>query len=310
MINRREFLKLAACLSASIPVAGFPSAVTAALKSIDPDKIPKLIYLQAQSCTGCSVSLLQADAPNAVDMITRYSKLVFHQDLSATSGKQALELLNSYIEGRSGDYFLAVEGAIPFDMPEACVLGERPFADVLKIAAKTMSGAVAVGTCSSYGGIPAAEGNSTGAVSLPEFYKRIGISPLLISIPGCPVHPDWVWKSIVHLVQVGVPELIKGKPAAFFRRRVHELCPRYHDFQQEIFAEKLGDPGCLFKLGCLGPDTFSDCPTRRWNSGQTWCVEANAPCIGCASEMFAARKAFPFYRCFEQTINSSPGERS
>ena len=310
MMNRREFLKMAACLSAAVPMAGLPSAVKAAIKSIDPDQVPKLLYLQAQSCTGCSVSLLQADTPGPVDMITRYSQLVYHPDLSATSGKQALDLLESYITGKSGDYFLAVEGAVPFDMPEACVIGDRPLSDYLKTAAGTMSGAVAVGTCSSYGGIPAAEGNPTGAVSLPEFYKRIGKAPLLISIPGCPVHPDWVWKSIIHLVHMGLPELTEGKPAAFFQRRVHELCPRYHDFQQEIFAEELGDPGCLFKLGCLGPDTFSDCPTRRWNSGQTWCIEANAPCIGCASPGFAAKKSFPFYRNFEKTIERNSGGRS
>lgn len=310
MINRRDFLKMAACLSASLPLTGFPSAVRAALKTVAPDKVPKLIYLQGQACTGCSVSLLQADAPGPVEMITRHSQLVFHSDLSATSGKQALDLLKSYIEGRSGEYFLALEGAVPYDMPEACIIGDTPLADFLNKAAKTMSGAVAVGTCSSYGGIPAAEGNLTGAISLPEFFRRTGKEPLLISIPGCPTHPDWVWKTIIHLVKVGVPDLTEGKPSAFFNRRVHELCPRYHDFQQEIFAKELGDPGCLFKLGCLGPDTFSDCPTRRWNSGQTWCIEANAPCIGCASPMFAARKNFPFYRNFETALDTDQGERS
>ncbi|WP_286820263.1 hydrogenase small subunit [Desulfobacter sp. UBA2225] len=310
MINRRDFLKLAACLGASLPIAGFPSAVKAALKTIDPKSVPKLIYLQAQSCTGCSVSLLQAEAPGAVSMITQYSKLVYHQDLSAASGKQVLDLMNAYISGNAGDYFLAVEGSIPLGMPDACVIGGKPIADYLSAAARTMSGAVAIGTCSSYGGIPAAEGNLTGAVSLNDFYKTINKKPLLISIPGCPVHPDWVWKTIVHLVKIGLPELTDTRPAAFFSRKVHELCPRYHDFQQEIFAEKLGDQGCLFKIGCLGPNTFADCPTRWWNSGQTWCIDANAPCIGCSSPMFAKKKDFPFYRNAEIVIPGTPGEKS
>jgi len=308
MINRREFLKLAACLSASFGLSNFPTIVNAALKKIDPKTIPRLIYLQGQSCTGCSISLLQAESPNAVSMITQYSKLSFHADLSATSGKQALNLIEEYISGRAGEYFLAVEGAIPWGMPEACVIGNKPFGDYLTAAARTMSGAIAIGTCASHGGIPAAEGNLTDAVSLKEFYKRKKIDPLLIDIPGCPVHPDWVWKTIIHLVQVGLPELTNGQPKSFFNRKVHELCPRYHDFQQEIFAEKLGDKGCLFKLGCLGPDTYADCPTRWWNGGQTWCIGANAPCIGCASPQFAAKKIFPFYRAFEQAASGSSEE--
>lgn len=300
MIDRREFLKMAACLSASFGISNFPGIVNAALKKIDPATAPRLIYLQGQSCTGCSISLLQAESPNAVSMVTQYSKLSFHADLSASSGKQALDLIEDYISGNAGEYFLAVEGAIPWAMPEACVIGDKPFADYLTAAAKTMNGVVAVGTCAVHGGVPAAEGNLTDAVSLKEFYKRKGINPLLIDIPGCPVHPDWVWKTIVHLAQVGLPELINGRPKLFFQRKVHELCPRYHDFQQEIFAEKLGDKGCLFKLGCLGPDTYADCPTRWWNGGQTWCIDANAPCIGCASPQFASKKKFPFYRSFEQ----------
>ncbi|MCP3944499.1 MAG: hydrogenase small subunit [Desulfobacteraceae bacterium] len=302
MIDRREFLKMAACLSVSFGISNFPTVISAALKKIDYKTVPRLIYLQGQSCTGCSISLLQAESPNAVSMITRYSKLSFHADLSATSGKQALNLIEEYIAGRAGEYFLAFEGAIPWGMPEACVIGKRPLDHYLTAAAKTMSGAVAIGTCATYGGIPAAEGNLTDAVSLKEFYKRKKLNPLLIDIPGCSVHPDWVWKTIIHLVQVGLPELINGRPKSFFHRKVHEICPRYHDFQQEIFAQSLGQKGCLFKLGCLGPDTHADCPTRWWNGGQTWCIGANAPCIGCASPMFASKKNFPFYRSFEKAV--------
>jgi len=194
-------------------------------------------------------------------------------------------------------------------MPEACVIGDKTLAEHLLSAARTMSGAIAVGTCASHGGIPAAEGNLTGAVSLKEFYQKNQLQPLIINIPGCSVHPDWVWKTIIYLVRAGLPELINGgEPKMFFERKVHDNCPRYHDFQQENFALKLGDKGCLFKLGCLGPDTYADCPSRWWNGGQTWCVGVNAPCIGCASPMFAAKKDFPFYRHFSQSVNQG-GEK-
>ena len=299
MMHRRDFLKLAATLSTAFGITALPEPVLAALKKIDPATVPKLVYLQGLSCTGCSISLLQAETPSPLALITDYSQLAFHADLSAASGKKALDIIERYISGQAGEYFLAVEGAIPEKMPEACIIGHKPFAHYLERAAKTMKGAVAVGTCACNGGIPAAEGNVTGAVGLREFYEKRNIKSLVVNIPGCSVHPDWVWHTIIHLVKVGVPELVQGSPKIFFGRKVHELCPRYHDFQQEIFARKLGESGCLFRLGCLGPDTYADCPTRWWNGGQTWCVDANAPCIGCASPNFARRKNIPMYRLGE-----------
>ena len=296
-IKRRQFLKLAASMGAAFGLSGFPGFVSAALKSIDRDKIPKLIYLQGLSCSGCSVSLLQAQSPQPLDMITSYSQLVFHGDLSAASGRRALEVIDEFVDGRAGEYFLAVEGAIPEGMPEACTLGEHSFAAYLEKAARTMAGVVAIGSCATFGGIPAAEGNLTGAIGLPDFYRKRSLKPLLLTIPGCSVHPDWVWHTISHIVKVGIPKLNQyGSPELFFGSKVHNNCPRYHYFQEEIMAEHLGDEGCLFKVGCLGPDTLADCPTRWWNGGQTWCIDANAPCIGCTAPIFARSKDFPFYR--------------
>ena len=302
-MDRRNFLKLAASLSMALGLENFPAPVGAALKKITPASIPKLVYLQGLSCTGCSISLLQASSPSPLYLVTDYSQLAFHADLSAISGRKAVELIEKYVTGEAGDYFLAVEGAVPVQMPEACMIGDKPFAWYLKQAAQTMSGAVAVGSCACDGGIPGSEGNLTGAVGLEEFYTGRDINnKTIIKIRGCSVHPDWVWHTIIHLVKVGMPELKNGAPKIFFDRKVHETCPRYHDFQEEIFAENFGDDGCLFRLGCLGPDTDADCPSRWWNSGQTWCIDTNAPCIGCASPNFARKKDFPFYRLGEKYI--------
>lgn len=296
-MNRRQFIKMAASLGAAFGINGLPGNIVAALKKIDPATIPKIIYLQGLSCTGCSISLLQATSPSPLTLITDYSQLTFHADLSATSGRQALELIDDFIDGKAGEYFLALEGAVPEKMPEACKIGHNYFGDYIKKGAKTAAGIITVGSCASFGGIPAAEGNPTGAVSIPTYLKNNGLSPFLVTIPGCSIHPDWLWHTITSLVRVGIPELNKHQsPKLFFGTNLHESCPRYHYFQQEIFAQKLGEKGCLFKLGCLGPETFADCPTRWWNGGQTWCVDANAPCIGCASPIFALKRDFPFYR--------------
>lgn len=297
MLNRRDFLKVAAALSASFGIGELPEAVATALKSIGQADVPRIIYLQGLSCTGCSISLLQAESPSPLALVTDFSQLAFHADLSAASGSQALELIDRFVAGGAGEYILAVEGAVPAQMPEACMIGPKTFAEYLIAAAGTMTAAIAIGACACDGGIPGAEGNLTGAIGVQEFFSSHNIDKPVINIRGCSVHPDWVWHTIVHLVKAGMPELNEGGvPARHFAKKVHESCPRYHDFQEEIFAQKLGDSGCLFKLGCLGPQTMADCSTRWWNGGTTWCVDVNAPCIGCASPIFARHKHLPFYR--------------
>jgi len=104
MLSRRGFLKMAAALSAAFGIQGLPQPVAAALQKIDPTKIPKIVYLQGLSCTGCSISLLQGQSPSPVTHITEYSQLAFHADLSAASGALALEIIDSFIAGRAGDY--------------------------------------------------------------------------------------------------------------------------------------------------------------------------------------------------------------
>jgi len=299
MITRREFLKMAAALAAAYGIQGLPAPVAAALNTLGPEGVPRLIHLQGLACSGCSISLLQADSPSILPLITDYSQLGFHSDLSAVSGKKALDLIDAFLSGKAGEYYLTFEGAIPEAMPEACVIGDNHLTDYLLKAAETMNGALAVGACACDGGIPGAEGNPTGAIGLKQFFRSRGIDKLVVDIRGCSVHPDWVWHTVIRLVKAGLPKLVNDSPALFFSRKVHEQCPRYHDFQEEIFAKHLSDKGCLFKLGCLGPDTPADCPTRWWNAGRTWCVNNNAPCVGCASPNFARAKSIPFYRISE-----------
>jgi len=77
------------------------------------------------------------------------------------------------------------------------------------------------------------------------------------------------------------------RPKAYFGKLIHENCPRRAYFDEQKFAKKFGDEGCLYELGCRGPITYADCPTRRWNSGANWVIGAGAPCNGCTGPEFA-----------------------
>jgi hydrogenase small subunit len=185
---------------------------------------------------------------------------------------------------------------MPAGMPEACMLGEEPVTEQVLRAAKNARAVVSVGSCATFGGIPAAENNPTGAMGVLPFLAHEHITTPVINVPGCPAHPDWTVGTLVHVLKFGLPELdYARRPTMFYRRIIHDQCPRFSDYERERFAKTFSDDGCLFKLGCLGPDSHADCTLRLWNGRTNYCIKAHAPCIGCTSEGFASRTSFPFY---------------
>lgn len=294
-LNRRQFLKMGASLAAAMALG--PAAIPRiadALAELSSGQVP-VLWLQGQSCSGCSVSLLNSENPSPASVITQYISLRFHSTLSVATGHTAMDVVEKTIE--EGGYYLAVEGSLPQGMPEACVMGGQPVGDLVVKAAAKAKAIICVGACAAYGGIPAAENNPTGSVSVPDFLKGKGGSVPLIRLPGCPCHPDWIVGTLVHTIKFGLPKLDPdGRPEMFFGRLLHDQCPRFADYERENFAQTFSEDGCLFKLGCLGPLTKADCTTRFWNRGVNTCIVAGAPCIGCASEIFAKSAAMPFYR--------------
>ncbi|WP_419194850.1 hydrogenase small subunit [Novipirellula herctigrandis] len=294
-ISRRDFTKLATALAGSLGLGAAAAPRTAtALEKLAAGK-PNVLWLQALSCSGCTVSALNSYQPDAIDLITEYMSLLFHSTISSATGSLASSVISETID--QGDFLLVVEGSIPLGMPEACMSGGRPISELIAKAAGRAKAVVAVGTCSSFGGIPAAENNPTGAVSVRDFLDSESIGKPLINLPGCPCHPDWLVGTLVHVTEFGMPSLDDDlRPTMFYSKVVHDQCPRFADYERGNFAESFSDSGCLFKLGCVGARTFSDCIHRRWNGGVNSCIDSGAPCIGCAGKDFAKKADFPLYR--------------
>lgn len=291
-ISRRSFLKNSARLSVLLGLgASAIPRVAEALEELSQGLAP-VLWLQGQCCSGCSVSLLDSEAITPYKLLTRYISLGFHQTLSAATGNQAVEAVNKIVS--QGGYILIVEGSVPDKMPLACMFGEEPFAEQLARAARNAKVVLTVGSCSSYGGVPAAENNPTGAIAVPAFLKNRQITTPIIRVPGCPIHPDWLVGTVVHALKFGVPPMDGlGRPLAYFSKSMHEQCPRFNHYELQNFAKTFGEEGCLFKLGCAGPITYTDCNIRSWNGGVNSCIRAGAPCIGCGGESFCAKASYP-----------------
>ncbi len=297
--TRREFLELSAKMTALLGLSSSAlPQVAEALEMLSAEN-PPVLWLQGQSCSGCSVSFLNSENPGPAKILTSYISLLFHSTLSTATGEVGMEIVHRSID--EGEFFLVVEGSMPDQMPEACIMGHEPVTEMVARAAGKAKAIIAIGACASFGGIPAAENNPTGALSVPDFLAKKGISTPVIRLPGCPAHPDWLVGTLVHVIRFGMPSLDDlGRPKMFYSKLIHDQCPRFADYERENFASHFSDDGCLFKLGCLGTITHADCTLRYWNSQTNSCILAGAPCIGCASENFAKKASFPFYRKNEQ----------
>lgn len=255
-----------------------------------------VVWFQAAGCTGCSISLLNADYPSIKNLLLdevvpgKALALRFHLTLMGPTGQPALEVLRKIPLEAAGDYILIVEGAVPTGDQNFGQVGELSMAQHLLALVEKAQAVVAMGTCAAFGGIPAASPNPTRAMGVQEFLHKENRDLPVVNVPGCPPHPRWLLETLVHLLAGPVPgpkdldEL--GRLKSVYSRLIHEGCPRRADFDVGRFAQAFGEEGCLYELGCKGPYTWALCPYHAWNGGVNWCIKAGHPCIGCTEPEF------------------------
>jgi hydrogenase small subunit len=267
-----------------------------------------LVWLPAAACTGCSISLLNTASPTIKNLLVDevipgvHVNLRFHPTIMAGSGDIVIKELEETAKQKKGGYVLAVDGAIPTgDTADYCAMGERDGKPVtietrFVELAKNALAILGVGTCAAFGGIPAGEPNPSNCVPVRKALELHGLKTPLVNIPGCPPHPDWFVGTVASILLAGLPSAEdlddSLRPKAFYGKLIHENCPRRAYFDEGKFATKFGEEGCLYELGCKGPITYADCPTRHWNSGTNWVIGAGSPCLGCTQPEFMS---LPYY---------------
>ena len=291
-VSRRDFLKFCGISTAALGLS--TSELGLLEKALASPTAPSVIWLQGSGCTGCSESFLNrisATGPKtAAEVLINSINLVYHPNLMALAGQDAVAQAEAAYQ--KGGYLLAVEGGIPTAFGgRACYAwtyneNEVTFEQAVRTLAAKAAGILCIGTCAAWGGIPAAPPNPTGVMGVKELTGKT-----TINIPGCPTHPDWiVWAVVQLLTNKPIALDSFGRPTQFFSTTVHDLCPRNGGTK----ATKIGvDNTCLMDLGCRGPMTMSNCPQQKWNNQVNWCVDANAPCIGCTEPGFPGTN--PFY---------------
>lgn len=290
-VSRRSFLQLCSTLMVAAPVGLSLTSKSLAqvAKAISKTRRPSVIWLHFQDCTGCSETLLRTSAPDVAHLILDVISLDYHETLMAASGAQAEAALRSAIEENAGKYVLVVEGAIPSKEDGIYMeLASRPAIQVIQEVGRQAAAVIAIGSCASWGGVPSADPNPTGAMGVDSVLSGKPI----INIPGCPPNPYNFLAVVLEYVTMGkLPQLDEFKRPRFaYDRVIHENCPRRAHFDAGRFAYSFGDEGhrkgwCLYKLGCKGPVTHASCSTRHFNEiPGVWPIGMGVPCVGCTEK--------------------------
>jgi len=292
-VSRRHFLKGSAAGAAALGLNLFDNPL---LKKAFAQAIQEtpVVWLAAGACSGCSVSLLNALSPRIQDVLLdqvlpgHHISLNFHPTVMAASGELAMQAM---YDTEEKPFILVIEGSITTaDGGRCCEVGERDGHGITAVEharrlGKKAKAVIAIGSCASFGGVPKANMNPSGSKGVAAFFREEGINTPTISLPGCAAHPDW-FISTVAQVLLGGPESVKvdehGRPLAIYGKLIHDNCPLRGQFDAGKFAQKFGDEGCLYKLGCKGPVARANCPEKRFNSGTNWCIGNGHPCNGCS----------------------------
>ena len=302
-VSRRSFIKF--CTLAASSMALPLSSIALISDALGATPRPKVIWLSAQECTGCSETLLRAwdnsadvNSPTVQNLLLNIISLDYHNTLMAPSGTAAEQSRLDSIAG--GKQIVILDGSVPLKENGAwSAVGGRTILDVLKESIVGADLIIAVGNCATFGGLPGAYPNPTNAHGMvhadgkPDLKAILGssIAPV-VNIPGCPPVPEVLAGVIVNFILNGAPALDSLlRPTQFYGKTVHDNCSRLAHFNAGEFAASFDDQHarqgwCLEKLGCKGPTTFNACTTTKWNMGTSYPMLSGHGCIGCSQPNF------------------------
>ncbi len=276
------------------------------------------------SCDGDTIAMTAATQPSIEDLVRGglpwIPKVNFHNlFLAYENGEDFIGRFHLAAEGKLEPFILVVEGSIPNESNKSegywASFGTdhetgQPITTcewIDRLAPKAWA-VMAAGTCATYGGIHAMEGNPTGCMGLVDYlgwkWKSKANIPI-VCVPGCPVQPDNFMETLLYLLQMAagrapmIPLDDALRPTWLFGQTVHEGCDRGGYYEQAEFAEEYGSRTCIVKLGCWGPVVQCNVGKRGWMGGIGGCPNVGGICIGCTMPGFPD-KFMPF-------MNQPPG---
>jgi hydrogenase small subunit len=286
-----------------------------------------VFWFAGMSCDGCTVSVTGAQAPSVESLLMGAHPglprvILHHPVVNVESGPNYLRAHEQAVRGELGaPYAIVLEGSITDEtvamQTGGCWAGhgEEPWGPGGELRAVSTdewmarlapgaAAAIAIGTCATWGGIPSAHGNPTGAMSLMDFLGkdyRSAFGVPVVNIPGCAPIGDNFTETVAAILYFlqgfgPLPEFDElGRPAWLFGETVHRHCVRGAYYEEGTYAAEFGDKECLVEIGCWGPVVNCNITSRGAINHVGGCMNAGGACIGCTMPGFPD-KFTPFYK--------------
>jgi hydrogenase small subunit len=307
---------------------------------LGPLKRVHAFWFAGMSCDGCTVSVTGATTPSIESLLLGSHPgippvILHHPVVNMESGPAYLRAHEQALKGELEDpYVIILEGSAT-EEPLATetggywsAQGEEPWGPdgekrpvtVDEWIARLAPGAaasIAIGTCATWGGIPSADGNVTGAMSLMDFLGKDYVSAFglpVVNVPGCAPIGDNFTETVAAILYFlqgfgPLPEFDElGRPAWLFGETVHRHCVRGAYYEEGTYAEEFGDPECLVEVGCWGPVVNCNITSRGAINHVGGCMNAGGACIGCTMPGFPD-KFTPFYKAPPGSLASTTASR-
>lgn len=270
-------------------------------------KALQIIWLQAGSCGGCTMSALGAEERGVVAALKPFGlDLLWHPAISEECGPEAVDILERAASGDLAFDILCVEGSVilgPNNTGRFQMMSGtgKPMYDWIHRLANRATYVVAVGSCAAFGGMPTGGRNPSGSTGLqfspdgrgpgflkPDFRAKSGLP--VINIAGCAPHPGWITELLAALALGGVAgddlDYLQ-RPKFYADHLAHHGCARNEFYEYKASAVDLSDRGCLMEhLGCKATQAVGDCNLRTWNGATGACSNAGFTCINCTAPGF------------------------
>lgn len=250
-----------------------------------------VLWLESGGCDGCTMAVLGATNPRLEELLsggmTRTPIELVHPALALDAGSAFTAALHRARAGELDPFILVLEGSM-FDEDRA---GEGSFSSLgshdgvpvtveewVSALAPKAAAVVAIGTCATWGGIPAASGHVTGAMGLGDFLpagflSRAGLP--VVNLPGCAPSGDafiealsYVMLHLEGLVPIDLDDL--GRPRWLYSTPTRLQSQRRPD--GSVRSPEL-------TAGCPVPD-------RGWINRLGGCARLGGSCNGCTRSDF------------------------
>lgn len=258
-----------------------------------------IVWIAGASCDGCTMAMLGAAGPGLENLLQGTVADVppltlVHPQLSLESGADYRRQLEDAAEGTLSPFILVLEGSVL----DETIAGDGYFSRLGELEGRPVTTAgwidrlapkaeavVAIGSCATWGGIPAARGSFTGAEGLEDYLGRefrSGADLPVINVPGCAPSGEGFVETLIYLTlhlsrRVPLELDEEGRPRWLYAHAATPI-PARADYAPREGLETDAHPA----VGC-------PVPVKGWMAGIGGCGAVGGCCIGCTARDFADR---------------------